>query len=75
MQSKVVAKQDVVYSEDVQCGDGIRSHPKIYLKIGASKEISCPYCNKSFLLQEKQINTMRHSLQIKASNQKNSYII
>jgi len=27
-------------------------HPKVYLKIGAEGEITCPYCSRRFILAE-----------------------
>ena len=43
----------VVSSSNVVCdgGGGALGHPKIYLDMGKEKKIICPYCSKSFVLE------------------------
>ena len=43
----------VVNSSNVVCdgGGGALGHPKIYLDMGKEKKIICPYCSKSFVLE------------------------
>jgi len=39
---------------NVSCdGGGILGHPKVFLSIGKSKEVECPYCDRRFILQKK----------------------
>ena len=33
-------------------GGGALGHPLVYLKIGDSREIVCPYCSRQFVLAE-----------------------
>lgn len=33
-------------------GGGALGHPLVYLKIGDSREIVCPYCSRRFVLAE-----------------------
>ena len=33
-------------------GGGALGHPLVYLKIGDSREIVCPYCSRHFVLAE-----------------------
>ena len=42
----------VVSSSNVVCdgGGGVLGHPKIYLDMGKEVKIICPYCSKSFVL-------------------------
>ena len=43
----------VVSSSNVICdgGGGALGHPKVYLDMGKEKKIVCPYCSKSFILE------------------------
>jgi len=43
---------EVVSSSNVVCdgGGGVLGHPKIYLDMGKEVKIICPYCSKSFVL-------------------------
>ena len=43
---------EVVSSSNVVCdgGGGVLGHPKIYLDMGKEIKIICPYCSKSFVL-------------------------
>jgi len=43
----------VVSSSNVVCdgGGGTLGHPKIYLDMGKETKIICPYCSKSFVLE------------------------
>jgi len=45
----------VVSSSNVVCdgGGGALGHPKIYLAMGKETKIICPYCSKSFVLENK----------------------
>ena len=45
----------VVSSSNVVCdgGGGTLGHPKIYLDMGKETKIICPYCSKSFVLENK----------------------
>ena len=45
----------VVSSSNVDCdgGGGALGHPKIYLDMGKETKIICPYCSKSFVLENK----------------------
>ena len=40
-------------SKQVACDGGQNGlgHPKIWLTIGHSKKVTCPYCSKTFVLQ------------------------
>jgi uncharacterized Zn-finger protein len=42
-----------VTTRSVRCdgGGGALGHPAVYLKIGPSDEIVCPYCSRRFVLQ------------------------
>ena len=42
-----------VSSSKVTCdgGGGTLGHPKIYLDMGKETKIICPYCSKSFVLE------------------------
>ncbi len=42
-----------VNTRTVSCdgGDEDLGHPKVYLTIGRSNEIECPYCGKTFVLK------------------------
>ncbi|MCC7016810.1 MAG: zinc-finger domain-containing protein [Rhodospirillales bacterium] len=43
----------VVESPAVACdGGGALGHPRVYLRIGPSGEIVCPYCSRRFVLAE-----------------------
>jgi len=33
-------------------GGGALGHPTVYLKIGESREIVCPYCSRRYVLAE-----------------------
>ncbi len=33
-------------------GGGPLGHPRVFLKIGESREIACPYCSRRFVLAE-----------------------
>jgi len=43
----------VVSSSNVVCdgGGGALGHPKVYLDMGMETKIICPYCSKSFVLE------------------------
>jgi uncharacterized Zn-finger protein len=43
-----------VDSRMVSCdgGDEDLGHPKVYLTMGRTNEIECPYCGKAFVLKE-----------------------
>ncbi|QEX14860.1 hypothetical protein FRZ44_01350 [Hypericibacter terrae] len=40
-------------SRTVACdgGDGPLGHPRVYLEIGASGSIECPYCSRLYVLK------------------------
>ena len=42
-----------VETPEVACdgGDGALGHPKIYLNMGDSGQIDCPYCGRRFILK------------------------
>jgi len=42
-----------VTSRSVRCdgGGGPLGHPAVFLKIGPSDEIVCPYCSRQFVLE------------------------
>jgi uncharacterized Zn-finger protein len=44
----------VVETPTVACdgGGGALGHPRVYLRIGPSGEIVCPYCSRRFVLAE-----------------------
>ena len=44
-----------VTSSNVVCdgGGGALGHPKVYLDMGKEKSITCPYCSKSFILENR----------------------
>lgn len=44
-----------VSSKSVSCdgGKGPLGHPKVYLEMGSSNEITCPYCSKHFVFEKK----------------------
>lgn len=33
-------------------GGGALGHPLVYLKIGRTREVVCPYCSRQFVLKE-----------------------
>ncbi len=43
-----------VDSKRVVCdgGGGTLGHPKIYLEMGGTNVVSCPYCSRRFVLKE-----------------------
>jgi uncharacterized Zn-finger protein len=47
---------EVVYvtTSKVACdgNGGALGHPRIFLKFGEQREISCPYCSRKFILSE-----------------------
>lgn len=47
---------EIVEVEDakVACdgGGGALGHPRVYLNMGAARQIDCPYCGKRFKLRE-----------------------
>ena len=47
-------EQEIVSSVKVMCdgGEGALGHPKVFLDMGAKKEIVCPYCSKLFVLNK-----------------------
>ena len=47
-----VAGKDVVHTREVSCSDG--DHPLVYYVIGKSNEVTCGYCNKTFVYVETQ---------------------
>lgn len=51
------ALEDETFTVDnatVACdgGGGALGHPAVYLKIGPSREIVCPYCSRRYVLAE-----------------------
>lgn len=44
----------MVTDRAVQCngGGGALGHPLVYLRIGTSGQVECPYCDKVFKLKE-----------------------
>lgn len=44
----------VVHRTSVACdgGHGALGHPRVFLKIGESGEIVCPYCSRRYVLAE-----------------------
>ncbi len=44
----------VADSPSVSCdgGGGALGHPRVFLRIGGSGEIACPYCGRRFVLAE-----------------------
>jgi uncharacterized Zn-finger protein len=44
-----------VTEKEVSCdgGKGALGHPFVYLNMGEKEEITCPYCNKHFILKKK----------------------
>ncbi len=56
--SPVLESVEPVYAAtaSVSCdGDALghpQGHPKVYLKIGDSGEVVCPYCSRRFILAE-----------------------
>ena len=57
-------KTDIIETTErhVACeGDGETStHPKIYLKIGATNSVTCPYCSKCFILKAEMAKASHH---------------
>ncbi|MDW3205235.1 MAG: zinc-finger domain-containing protein [Alphaproteobacteria bacterium] len=45
---------ETVDSSRVSCdgGGGALGHPKVYLQIGPSRSVDCPYCDKRFVLKD-----------------------
>lgn len=43
----------MVSNRSVRCdgGGGALGHPAVYLKIGPSDDIVCPYCSRHFVLE------------------------
>ncbi len=42
-----------VERRQVSCDGGPIGHPKVYLEIGNSGEVTCPYCGRRFVLKAK----------------------
>jgi uncharacterized Zn-finger protein len=42
----------VAASATVACDGGTLGHPRVYLRIGETREIVCPYCSQRFVLAE-----------------------
>ena len=42
-----VAGKEVVHTREVSCSDG--DHPLVYYRIGQSNQVTCGYCNKTFV--------------------------
>ncbi|MCB2099585.1 MAG: zinc-finger domain-containing protein [Rhodobacterales bacterium] len=49
-----VTETVTVETRTVACdgGGGALGHPAVYLKIGPSNEVVCPYCSRRFVLDE-----------------------
>lgn len=45
---------ETVETSRVSCdgGGGALGHPRVYLEIGPSRAVDCPYCDKRFLLKD-----------------------
>ena len=43
-----------VQSSSVACdgGGGALGHPNVYLKIGDTRDVFCPYCSAQFILRD-----------------------
>jgi len=41
----------VVEETTVGCDGGLLGHPLVYLKLGETDEIDCPYCGRRFVLK------------------------
>lgn len=52
----------IVESRTVGCdgGGGPLGHPKVYLNIGPSNEVTCPYCSRHYKLPENFKETAGH---------------
>ena len=54
MERTEVEELVVVASKFVSCGGGVGSsgHPNVYLKLGNTKKVVCPYCSRLFVLNK-----------------------
>jgi len=47
---------ELIYTKErrIACdgGGGTLGHPKIYLEMGDSTQVICPYCSRHFVLEE-----------------------
>lgn len=44
---------EIVHIRHVSCDGGSDGgHPKVYLEIGMTDEVECPYCGKTFILKK-----------------------
>lgn len=45
---------ETIYVDDpvIGCDGGPLGHPLVYLKLGAKREVDCPYCGRRFVLKE-----------------------
>jgi uncharacterized Zn-finger protein len=41
-----------VQTRSVACDGGPLGHPNVYLKIGESRDVVCPYCSAQFILSD-----------------------
>ena len=57
-----MATQDdiIVQEHTVKCdGGGLLGHPRVYLEMGNSSRIECPYCGQAFIYQAATRNKMQ----------------
>ena len=53
LQKMTVAGKEVVHTREVTCGEA-EDHPLVYYVIGKSNEVTCGYCNKTFVYVQTQ---------------------
>ena len=48
-----VAGKEIEHTREVTCGEA-EDHPLVYYRIGEKNEVTCGYCNKTFVYVETQ---------------------
>ncbi len=48
-----IAETEIVSSRHISCDGGELGHPKVYLDIGNTNRVVCPYCGKEFIYDAK----------------------
>ena len=49
----MAAGKEIVHTREVTCGEA-EDHPLVYYVIGKKNEVTCGYCNKTFVYVETQ---------------------
>ena len=55
LETKVTEPPEIIYVSDrrLSCdgGGGALGHPRVYLEMGSSGRVECPYCDRLFVLK------------------------